>query len=156
MSYDIRLLLVREGESIRELAYRDEIDEEACTPEQRGRNRKIVDALVAAYPDLERFESDDHVELSDEQTGLQVSLFNTSGAVTLPYWHGEDRADVLRQVDDVLSIIFDNSPFAAFDPQTGQELTRDSGVGEAGRRTYAAGVATTRKIGTKPWWRFWQ
>jgi hypothetical protein len=158
VSYDIRLLLVKDGESVLDVAYRDEIADEPYTSERRARNLKIVEALEAAYPELDRFESDHHFELTDLKggTGLQVSLFGSSGAVTLPYWHQHDADRVLKQVDDILRIILENSPFVAFDPQTEQELTAKGGVSATAKPAYAFGVAATKKIGKNPWWRFWQ
>jgi hypothetical protein len=158
VSYDIRLLLVKDGESALDVAYRDEIGDEPYTAEQRTRNTRIVEALEAAYPDFERFESDHHVELTDLKhgTGLQVSLFSSSGAVTLPYWHQDDADRVLEHVDDILKIVLENSPFVAFDPQTEQEVTAKGGLRATAKPAYAVGVAATRQIVRKPWWRFWR
>jgi hypothetical protein len=157
VSYDIRLLLVKDGESILDAANRDEAGDEPYTLEQRARNLKIVEALEAAYPELDRFESDRHFELTDlnGNTGLQVSLFNCSDAVAVPYWHEGDADKVLKWIDDILRIILLNSPFAAFDPQSGRELTIHGGISEAAKTAYAYGVAATKQIGKRSWWRFW-
>lgn len=158
MSHDIRLLLVNDGESIRDVAYRDELGDEQYTSEERSRNLKIVEALEAAFPDLDRFESSRHFELTDVKgnTGLQVSLYSSSGAVALPYWHEGNADEVLKKVDKILRIILENGPFVAFDPQTEQQLFAEGGVSEAAKPVYAFGVAATKQIGKKPWWRFWQ
>jgi hypothetical protein len=158
MSYDIRLLLVNDGESVRDVAYRDVTGDGHCTPEERSRNLKVVEALEAAFPNLDRFESDRHFELTDvkDNTGLQVSLYSSSGAITLPYWHESNVDEVLKRVDSVLRIVLENSAFVAFDPQTGQQLCADGGLGKAVKHAYGFGVAATKQIARKPWWRFWQ
>ncbi|HYE71052.1 MAG TPA: hypothetical protein VD932_05960 [Aquabacterium sp.] len=130
MSYDIRLLLVKSGECARDVAYRDEPRGEPCTAEQRARNKRIADALTAAYPEFDRFESERHFELTDTRcgTGMQVSLFCASGAIMLPHWRKENEADILERVDNVLRIVLQNSQFVAFDPQTEQELSQEGGL----------------------------
>lgn len=157
MSYDIQLLILKAGESARDAARRDEVEDEPYTTDAKDRNARVVAALQARYPDFEKFESDSHVELTDLSggTGMQVSLFTSSGAITLPYWHDKDAKAVLEKVNGVLQVVLTNSPFVAFDPQTEQEVNGQSGLSEAAPSAYAFGVAAVQTIANKPWWRFW-
>lgn len=156
MSYDIHLLVLKPGESAREAAYRDQVEDEPYTAEAKARNDRVVAALLAQYPGFGKFESD-CVELTDMAggTGMQVSLFASSGAISLPYWHGENAEAILEKVNGVLRTILANSDFVAFDPQLDQELNGQTGITDAAAPTYAMGVKAVQDTSKKPWWRFW-
>lgn len=157
MSYDIHLVLVGPEEDIREAACRDQISEPPYTSEAKLRNSNVAQALMAKYPAFARFESESHVELTDLNggTGIQVHLFADSGAISIPYWHDQGAAQVLRKVDDVLSIVLQNSPFRAFDPQTGQELVSGALSQASAESVYSVGSSAVKRM-TKPWWQFWK
>ena len=160
MSYDIHLVLAKVGESLRDAAYQDQVDGPPCSSESRARNDRVVMALTQRFPELEKFESDHHVELTDlgSTTGVQISLHADSGAIAIPYWHTENAVAVLQRVDDILSTVLQNSDFRAFDPQTEQEVVpgslRESAL------AYSVGAAALQEIARKvpktAWWQFWK
>jgi hypothetical protein len=157
MSYDIHLVLVGPGESVIEVARRDHVSEAPYTSEAKTRNDEIVSALTTRFPGFKRFDSDRHVELTDVDggTGMQVSLYADSGGISVPYWHNDSAAEVLRILDEVLRIVLENGPFLAFDPQTDQELKPGALQQPQAREVYAVGIEAVRAIVKRPWWRFW-
>ena len=86
---------------------------------------------------------------------MQISLFGSSGAITLPYWRENEAQSVLQKLDHVLRLVLENSEFAAFDPQTEQEATLQSGLTKATAATFVVGTATIQRISKRPWWRLW-
>ena len=86
---------------------------------------------------------------------MQVSLYADSGAISVPYWHNDSAAEVLRILDEVLRIVLENGPFLAFDPQTDQELKPGALQQPQAREVYAVGIEAVRAIVKRPWWRFW-
>jgi hypothetical protein len=157
VSYDIRLVLVNPGESVREVAYRDQVAEAQYTTEAKARNEMIIGAVIAQFPELKRFDSDRCVELTEitRGTGLQLSLYADTGGISVPYWHSDHAAEVLEMVDGVLRLVLKNGPFKAFDPQTDQELKPGTLGQSPSSAVYAVGVEAVRQIAKKPWWRFW-
>jgi hypothetical protein len=159
MSYDIQLVIVGPAESVREVAQRDQIGEVPYTSEAIARNSTIAAALIEVFPEFNRCEFDGHVELTDLKggTGIQVCLFADSGAISVPYWHGDAASAVLAKIDHVLRIVLSNGPFLAFDPQTGQQLKPGTLLSTAAPVVYSAGTAAVRRVaGREPWWRFWK
>src|SRR5262249_1425262 len=123
LSYDLYLMRIPSGADpiacFEELLEREE-DEELNpgdpVPEKEEKKRAIARALMEVGPELEVFRFDyaeiaqitdtseaearhrhRHLELNgpDEGPGIQITLFDDTASITLPYWHSGDKA---RQV----------------------------------------------------------
>jgi hypothetical protein len=112
MSYDFILLHRQPGQpwdQVLEANERRVVQETYCSfrPSARARAERIADRLQAHDPQLERFTSEDCIELArPDDTGVQVSLFEHELGVTVPYWHtGHAARAVMRQVWSYLAIL---------------------------------------------------
>ena len=142
MSYDIELRLP-EGTPLTSEA-------------ERTRNAKAVAALKRLNPNLELFESEDVLELTDVagNTGIQISLFRDSGGLSVPYWHDGNASEVLDQISRYLQVLTEEAGYLAFDPQTDRQVTAASAY-SLDPTAYSSGVAALNQVTKKPWWRFW-
>ena len=77
-------------------------------------------SLRDVLPELDEFEGERNRELSDDGSGIQISLFPQELSLTVPYWYSGPEADrlvgVLRRA---ASIIERESGLTAYDPQAG-------------------------------------
>ena len=157
MSYDIDLRLPEYG-PIDDRAALEELEGSPMSETERARNRGLVTRLREQTPELELHESDEAVELTDLRSGIQISLFAKSGAVSMPYWHEGNAAELLRQISKYLRLLHDEGGFLAYDPQTEREVDAATGY-SLDPAVYAVGVDALRNVLTpaerKPWWRFW-
>ena len=108
-----------------------------------------------------------HLELnngSEVQTnGIQLTLFDDSASLTVPYWHDAARAtavwsEIWRCVD-VLEAV---GGFRVYDPQLERPVTRAADAA-ATLSSYLKGVDFTDTVARRvtespsrrPWWKFW-
>ena len=113
MSYDFLLLprdLGQSWEQALEANERRLLREEGdsrLSPAARTRLKRIADRLLAHDPQLERFASGRHIELTRvDDAGIQVSLFPGEAAVTVAYWHtGPAARTVMQTVWSYLAIL---------------------------------------------------
>ncbi len=74
--------------------------------------------LREVLPALELFEGERNRELSDDASGIQVSLFPGELSLTVPYWYsGPDAERLVGVLRRVASIIENESGLIAYDPQ---------------------------------------
>ena len=131
MSYDFILLHREPGQSWDEAldANEQRVIQRAdrpLSPSARARAERIADRLQAHDPQLERFTSEDCIELTrPDDTGVQVSLYGGELDVTVPYWHaGQAAQAVMRLVWSYLAILEQESGWETYDPQLGRGLDR--------------------------------
>jgi hypothetical protein len=152
-------------------------------PAKEARKQAIARALMAADPELTIFPKDyaeiarvleisesearvRHRELElngpEDGPGIQISLYDDTAAITLPYWHdGEAAGQVWRKIFTYLQVLEREGGFRTYDPQLDEVLDLSAGP-DALLAQYGAGVQYTRQIAashgaapTKPWWKFW-
>jgi hypothetical protein len=185
MSYDLYLFRLHAGEDPDAGVKRamDKLEEGGGGPPAELRDR-LITALQARNPNLPPFNFDydkiaqamkitadeararfQHVELTDLNTGLQITLYAEAATITVPYHHSGAKADVVfREIWDHLDTLRREVGYVAYDPQLSRVVeTEDDRV--AALATYVPMVAAlpgmamraARKIEKqkKPWWRFW-
>ncbi len=131
MSYDFILLHREPGQSWDEVLKANERlvmegADRSFDPPAHARAERIADRLQAHDPQLERFTSDRHIELTrPDGTGVQVSLFAHELAVTVAYWHtGRAARAVMELVWSYLAILEQETGWETYDPQLGRSLNR--------------------------------
>jgi len=72
---------------------------------------------------LEEFNSDNYLELTLNNTGIQISIHPNQIAITVPYWHTNQEAEkVFKKVFNYLNIIKQETGYSIYDPQNGTEI----------------------------------
>jgi len=185
MSYDFKLFRRRAGEDPYVTAQRDseEFDVSPPDPQKEALKRRVADALIAYNPKLEVFQFGyeeiakfekitveqarlkyRHLELNgpdDDGNGIQIELFDDEAYVTVPFWHGGDKAaNTFREIWSYLEIISREADYLIYDPQIDRilepsagfddSLSRYSGAMRQVHETFPASGPTR-----KPWWKFW-
>ena len=106
-----------------------------------------------------------HIELNgpDDGNGIQITLYDDTADITVPYWHQDDAATVVfEEIWRYLHIFETSGQFLAADPQLQRflDLSIDQPAVVA---RYTAVVAKMPEIiadiesrpKPKPWWKFW-
>jgi hypothetical protein len=151
MSYDLQLfdidpranleevLQAREQELVAK--HRDMLNAQYVLP---ALHQRMAEELADQYIVLDRVDADSgFVELTHEQYGIQISIFDTEIAVTVPYWHqGKKARLVWEEIWRYLTLIEAETGYHTVDPQVGRvlDLSSDlpavlSAYAEAMRRT---------------------
>jgi hypothetical protein len=109
-------------------------------------NERIVTALVCQLPSLTLYEHDyaslaelesiclreashyKDLELTDSNLGLQITLFDNTAAIAIPFWPlEEERArNALSAAWICLRVLESEGGFSTYDPQVGRVLNLDS------------------------------
>lgn len=91
-----------------------------------------VRARVAVFlPDAETFQGRAHRQLSDDATGIQISLSPGELSLTVPYWYsGPDAQRLIAVLRSVVLAIEDETGLTAYDPQAAAPFI-DRGVAAA-------------------------
>lgn len=127
MGYGIDFFIPKQGESLTDAALDSaDINEATLTPENKARNTCIIEALQALTPTLKIINEDTCQEIGDDEMGILISLYNTSGGMSIAYWHDSNAEQLYSRVSAYLSIIATHSDFAFFDPQTGEILNKEN------------------------------
>ena len=120
MSYDINVVPRRPGQSWDEAEEAAEDAGGPLRPEQLVLWERLVGELTELIGrELHDFRDEDSAELSDEETGLQVSLYHGSAGISYPYWQHEDQAAFHRLVADTVATVCRLTGWQAYDSQTG-------------------------------------
>jgi hypothetical protein len=188
MSYDIALLRPRDGEALEDaftrlvsLAPADDPNPGPVVAAAEAAKQSLADALVRQRSSLRPFQFDfgqiaareqversearrrwRHIELNDEDLGLQITLHDEYASATLPYWHEGAQADAaFRALWGCLQVIRNGGAYSVYDPQLGRalDLASDADFAEI-LKTYVStkrAVERARRAGPfkKPWWKFW-
>lgn len=150
MSYDLHLVALGPGEDLIDVAAQDEDPEREETVADLARRDRVVAALLAAAPGLERSDSELGVELTDVELEVEVSVFGRTAAVSVPYDRRDARAK-LERVAEMLRILREVGGYAIFDPQLGRAMDPDRDLADA----LTVYVAEPEAASHKPWWKVW-
>jgi hypothetical protein len=87
-------------------------------------HKGVAEELRAQHATLERFDSKDGmIELDHEEYGIQISIFENAISVTVPYWHGGEKARrVFEEIWRYLTVIESQTGYRAVDQQVGRVL----------------------------------
>jgi hypothetical protein len=185
VSYDFHLFRPEPGVELEAAAeaaleYDSAADSGDPDPGNESRKQRLVAALREQDPTLEVFLFDyakiaARENISEEEArrrhrdvelntpdgvGVQISLFDDTAAVTVPYWHsGSTAVDVFNRIWQYLAILEKEGGYRTQDPQVGRvlDLAHDFQL-VAG--CYGHGVGCTQGLALgarrrKPWWKFW-
>jgi hypothetical protein len=129
MSYDFFLLPRNPGQSWDEvLEARERLaleeDDGPLSPVTQTRLERIADRLQAHDPQLERYTTEQKIELTRaDSAGIQVSLFSGELSVTVAYWHtGPTAREVLQIAWSYLVILKEETGWEVYDPQVDRSL----------------------------------
>jgi hypothetical protein len=176
MSYDIHCYRSRIGKPDISEAQETMDAEDIYDDDGQKVKHDIAKALTDFNPRLEAFKFDyneiaklqnlsvdeakrqyNHIELNppDGDLAIQVTVFNNSVSLTIPYWYkGNDARQVFQQLMDYLKVIRKTSGYFVYDPQTAQVFdpltTEIDGV-----ELYINTTEKAENLQTKPWWKFW-
>ena len=123
MSYDLYFLERRPGETWDEaLAGLEHADEGREFGAEEERIWHAVEAAVkSVVPDAELFVGENHRELSDEATGLQLSLFPGELSLSVPYWYeGPEAERMTETLRRLARVVEEATGLVAFDPQANE------------------------------------
>lgn len=181
MSYDFALFRPRVDVDPRAIvAAEDGLEGGPRDPAKEAAKRKVADALKAFDPALDEhvFDHDEiaklhkmpveeayrrfrYIELSDVApggSGAQVTLFDDTASVTIPYWHeGEAARAHLQRVWSYLDVVCRETNYEVFDPQLDRVIAAASF--EDVLACYGQAMARVRAIAQpvrkRAWWKFW-
>jgi hypothetical protein len=133
MSYDFRLFSLPEEMSLDDYfeAYEMSLDEDIDSPPTDAQYevaQSIVNALLEHNPTLRVFESESGIELSPDLTdtdltGIVINLYSDEAAVSVPYWHSDEKARyVLIEIWDYLQVIQNQTGYLVYDAQLGRVI----------------------------------
>ncbi len=188
MSYDLDLLRVPAGEDPLKAAQaifgedQEQINPGVPDPEKEATKQELAKQLQLINPSLEVFPFDygeiarslniseqearreyRHIEINsaDGGPGIQITLFDDTASLTIPYWHrGEKANGVWREAFQYLECLERHGGFSTYDPQLDRILDLGSDLEEV-VEVYASGVGATERAvremiePRKPWWKFW-
>jgi hypothetical protein len=134
MSFDLYFLTRAPGQSWEEAheAMGDAGEPVELSPERRALWGRIVTELAPVLPESENGLDDACAELDDETTGLQLSMYDSELALTVPYWHSGEEADrLVALLVDVVQVVERVTGLTAYDPQAEMPFLQ-GGAAEAG------------------------
>lgn len=103
-------------EAIEQAAMSD--DGGALTEPQLAQWERIEAGFVAALPKAETCEDDSVREISDLDSGMQLSMHPGEIALSVPYWHtGDDAAEITDLMRCVVELVERETGLVAYDPQ---------------------------------------
>jgi hypothetical protein len=123
MSYDLIFLRVDPAQTWADaLAARDAQFDNDDAEETRPADDEVWARFVAATASIltnaEAVRTDRYCELSDGDTGIQVSLYATSADISVPYWsRGNDAFDIVTKLYAVGLAVEEVTGLPGYDPQ---------------------------------------
>jgi hypothetical protein len=189
MSYDIYLLDHKPSDNIDRIIERvfseeaEEINPGLPDPQKERQKRQLAAKLIEKNPTLEVFQFGyqeiasingiteeeakikyRHVELngSDDGNGVQITLYDDSATITVPYWHKEEEAKAtFEEIWEYLKIIQGETDYFAYDPQLGEVLNLSDGFSKVLSvytttvKQVEAQITNSEGNEKRAWWRFW-
>lgn len=139
MSYDIYFVRRDPGQSFE--AALDAIEESfeddpgPLSPIEFEIWEEVLPAARAVLGDVEEFSDEMTRELSDRDTGIQLSLFNGEIAIHVPIADGDEGSEVLMaKVHDLARAVERATGLEGYDPQVGAPVSDQPGGTVAGAR----------------------
>ena len=121
VSFDLYFLSLRPGETWADaMARREESAAEQAPLDDADLAcwDSVCARLAALLPDAEIFQGGAHRELSDDVTGIQVSLFHGELSLSVPYWYsGSEAQALIALLREVVLAIEAETGLTAYDPQ---------------------------------------
>ena len=121
VSFDLYFLSLRPGETWADvMARREESAAEQAPLDDADLAcwDSVCARLAALLPDAETFQGGAHRELSDDVTGIQVSLFHGELSLSVPYWYsGSEAQALIALLREVVLAIQAETGLTAYDPQ---------------------------------------
>jgi hypothetical protein len=121
VSFDLYFLSLRPGETWADaMARREEsaVEQAPLDDADLARWDSVRARLAALLPDAETFQGGAHRELSDDATGIQVSLFHGELSLSVPYWYsGSEAHALIALLREVVLEIEAETGLTAYDPQ---------------------------------------
>ena len=166
MSYDFHLFRPIVGEAPLITAQSVHEKELTLDPNKDQVKRKVAEVLRAANRSLVEFEIDHeiiastqkipieqarydyrHIELNVEAKGIQITLFEDSAAVTVPYWHSDSLVaeSVMREIWGYIRIISRETGFFIYDSQLEKIIDLSSDF-QSVLEAYCASVLAIREL----------
>ncbi len=97
----------------------------------------------------------------EDGTGIQITLYDDTALLTIPYWHKGDKArTVWQEAWQYLQCLESQGGFSIYDPQLERMLNLISDLEEV-LKGYSWGVGASEQAvmemtkPKKPWWHFW-
>jgi hypothetical protein len=173
MSYDIVFLQKSTDQTWEEALEANEI--RALTKEPRNAPaseavysewNRIADLLLECNPGMSKFESINSLEMTDENTGLQVSLYASEADISVPYQHAGDTAQEIMALARKLALILEKETgLVGYDGQLGRRfldtprMSQEAGalLSSMSRKIHEEDLQQLSKRETRrPWWMFWK
>ena len=123
MSFDLYFLERRPGPSWEDAldALEGGAEERSFGPDDESRWVAVEAAFRSLIPAADVFVGDDHRELSDTETGLQLSMFPGEISLSVPYWYEGDEAEQMTEtLRGVARAVEEATGLVAFDPQANE------------------------------------
>jgi len=119
VSFDLYFLAREPGQSWEDaMAELEDVDELPLDDASLGRWERVRASLTSVLPDAKEFAGDTNRELSDDATGIQVSMFARELSLTVPYWYsGPDAERLVGLLREVVAAIEGATGLTAYDPQ---------------------------------------
>ena len=121
MSFDLYFVDLGPGETWQDAMDRLEesaSDERELDAQERARWDAILDQVRPLLPDAEEFSGESHRELSDDGSGMQLTLSPGELSLTIPYWYsGPDAQVMVDRLRSVAVAIENATGLTAYDPQ---------------------------------------
>ncbi len=165
MSFDLHFLERRPGQT-----WQDAFDAlegaegRAFAEEDESRWRAVEAAFRTVFPDADLFVGEDNRELSDEATGLQLSMFVGEVSLSVPYWYeGPEAERMTETLKAVARAVEEATGLVAFDPQAdepfldGSDATAASTFQDVHDSLVSRGIRTGEAVPPpqpkQPFWR---
>lgn len=127
---------------------------------------RIADLLLECNPGMTKFISNHSLEMTDESTGLQVSLYESEADISIPYQHEGDTAQEIMALARELALILEKETgLIGYNGQIGRrflDTPRTSQEAEAllssmSRKIHEEDLLQpSKKEARRPWWMFWK
>jgi hypothetical protein len=140
VSYDLRLFEIRErvdaGSAYEQLMRQEEAElagvgdewlKRSLPASTRTRMQQLADALRARWVRFVQFEPKSPlpwIELNDENLQVQVSVYENSVSITIPYFR-EQVVEMMACLSSCIQVCHELRGYTAFDPQLGRAVTAD-------------------------------
>lgn len=146
MSYDIYFVRRDPGESFQDALDRAEDPGEGdniggpLSSVELEQWERILPHARAILGDIEEFATEVVREISDEATGVQLSIHPGEISITVPYWHGdEDSFAVMQKVYALAYAVEAETGLEGYDPQL------DEPISDAAQSAAHATLSTTSR-----------
>jgi len=132
--------------------------EEPLSEDQASVWERVVE-LLDAEDAFEMFRSDERIELTLTDSGLQVEMFERGVSIHCSN-EGDTVAETVDATNRIVQTITAETGWATFDPDRGEEVTNVDYLGPgydvAGRARRALDRDRLVHRPNPPWWRFWE